>query len=72
MTKVTSRVITTDVEIKAAIARDKVYEQFAPRAVAASYRRKEDTVVIRFASEIEVTLPRKLMQGCKTPTRGSL
>lgn len=53
----------TDAEIGAAIARGKVYEKFAPRAESAVYRPKDDAIVIRFASEIEVTLPRMRLQG---------
>jgi len=62
-TKTPARVTTTDAEIDAAIARGKIYEQYRPKAVAATYRAKGDLIAITLASGVELAIPRKLMQG---------
>ncbi|MHB1552114.1 MAG: DUF2442 domain-containing protein [Vulcanimicrobiaceae bacterium] len=72
MTKLKPYADVTDAEIDAAIVRGKIYEQFAPRAVAATYRAKDDVIVIRFASEIEVTLPRRRLQGLQNASASEL
>jgi len=61
MNKTKARVDVTDAEIDAAIACGKVYEQFAPQAVAAGYR--DPVVVVTFASAVELAIPRRLLQG---------
>ncbi len=53
----------TDAKIDTAIARGKIYDRFAPKALAAAYKPKDDAIVIRFASGIQVILPRKRLQG---------
>lgn len=62
-TRTPARVVTTDAEIDAAIANAKVYEQYRPKAVEASYRSKDDVIVIKLATGVELAIPRKLMQG---------
>jgi hypothetical protein len=65
MAKVKARVDVTDAEIDRAIARGKLYEQnpFRPRAVAARYRVKSDTLALKLATGVELVIPRKLLQG---------
>ncbi|MHB8153436.1 MAG: hypothetical protein ACYDG3_10295, partial [Bacillati bacterium] len=65
MAKAQSRIATTDLEIKAAIASGKVYAQhpYRPRAVAAEYRATDDMLAIKLATGIELLMPRKLLQG---------
>jgi len=55
--------VTTDAEIDAAIARAKAYEPYRPRAIAARYRAKDDTIAVKLASGVELTIPRRLLQG---------
>ncbi|MDQ2865799.1 MAG: DUF2442 domain-containing protein [Candidatus Eremiobacteraeota bacterium] len=62
-TKTKAHVVTTDAEIDAAIAAAKIYEQYRPRAVAAGYRAKDDTIAIKLATGVELAIPRKLLQG---------
>jgi hypothetical protein len=61
--KTQSRVVTTDAEIDAAIAQAKVYDKIRPRAVAAAYSPRADTITIGLATGVEIVIPRKLMQG---------
>lgn len=61
--KTKTRVVTTDAEIDAAIAEAKIYDLYRPRAVRAEYFPKADTILIRFATGVEIAIPRKLMQG---------
>jgi hypothetical protein len=63
LTKTRARVITTDAEIDAAIARAKLYEPYRPKAVAAEYRARTDTLVMRLATGVEIIIPRRLLQG---------
>lgn len=58
-----ARVITTDEEIDAAIALAKLREPFRPKAVAAAYRAETDKIVITLATGVELSIPRKLLQG---------
>lgn len=62
-TKTKARVVTTDDEIDAAIAQAKIYEQYRPKAIAAAYRPKDDTLAIRLATGVEFAIPRSLLQG---------
>jgi hypothetical protein len=66
------RVTTTDAEIDAAIARAKVYDQYRPKAVAAKYRAKDDAIVVKLATGVELAIPRKLMQGLENATARQL
>jgi hypothetical protein len=63
MAKTTASVGVTDAEIEAAIANGRVYEQYAPRAVKAVYRKAADAIVITLSTGVEVAIPRKLLQG---------
>lgn len=72
MKKTKARVITTDAEIDAAIALAKVREPFRPKAVAATYRAKDDTIAIKLATGVELAIPRKLLQGLEHATRAQL
>ena len=62
-TKATARVVTTDDEVDTAIAQAKIYDQYRPKAVSATYRSKADTLVIKLANGVELAIPRKLLQG---------
>jgi hypothetical protein len=66
LSKTRARVITTDAEIDAAIAHAKVYEQYRPKAVAAEYRPRTDTIAVRLATGVEVVIPRRLLQGLES------
>ncbi len=59
MAKTKACVDVTDAEIGAAIARGKVFEQYAPRAVKAAYREKDDVIAITLSTGIEIAIPRK-------------
>lgn len=63
MAKTKARAHVTDADIEAAIARGKAFEQYAPRAVAAAYREKDDAVAITLDTGVEVAVPRHLLQG---------
>jgi hypothetical protein len=63
MNKPKPRVRTTDAEIDAAIALAKLREPFRPKAVAAEFRRKTDTIAVTLATGVELVIPRKLLQG---------
>ena len=67
-----ARIVTTDEEIDAAIALAKVREPFRPRAVAVSYRAKDDAVAITLATGVELAIPRKLLQGLEHATLAQL
>ena len=58
-----ARVVTTDAEIDAAIAEARIYDQYRPRAVTATYLAQDDTIVVGFATGVTIVIPRKLMQG---------
>jgi hypothetical protein len=62
-TETRARVVPTDAEIDAAIAHGKVYEKYRPKAVAASYQKKNDALEIVLATGVKLTIPRKLLQG---------
>ena len=66
MAKTTARVDVTDAEIDAAIARGKAFEQYAPRAVKATYCDSDDTIAIMLSTDVEILIPRRLMQGLKS------
>ena len=65
MAKTKARVDVTKAEIDAAIARGKAFEQYAPRAIRATYRKNGDAIVITLSTGIEVAIPRGLLQGLK-------
>jgi hypothetical protein len=66
MAKAAHKIVTTDPEIDAAIAKA-VLHPF-PDAVAASYDPAADAIVIRFADGVELRLPRRLVQGLQHAT----
>jgi hypothetical protein len=57
------RVVTTDAEIDAAIARARAHEGERPRAVSASYREADDKLLVALASGLELAIPRTHLQG---------
>ena len=63
MAKAKARADVTDTEIEAAIARGKAFEQYAPRAVRAVYRGKDNVIAITLSTDVEIVIPRKLLQG---------
>jgi hypothetical protein len=72
MNKTKTRIVTTDAEIDVAIAEAKLYDQYRPKAVAASYRAKDDAVSITLLSGVELVVPRKLLQGLENATMTQL
>jgi hypothetical protein len=66
MAKSKARTDVTDAEIDAAIARGEAFEQYAPRAVRAEYRKKDDTIAITLSTGVELAVPRHLLQGLKS------
>jgi hypothetical protein len=58
-----ARVIASDVEIDAAIARANERDVYRPYVVAASYREADDVVVLVLASGVWVAIPRQMLQG---------
>jgi hypothetical protein len=67
-----ARVATTDEEIDAAIARANVREPFRPRAVAAAHRPSDDTIVVTFATGVQIAIPRRLLEGLQDATATQL
>lgn len=65
MAKIKARVDVNDAEIDAAIARGRVYDQYAPRAVDATYREEDDRIVIALSTGVQLAIPRELLQGLK-------
>ncbi len=65
MSKTKAHTDVTDAAIDAAIARGRVYEEnpFRPRAIAAAYRAKDDTLALTLATGVELAIPRSLLQG---------
>lgn len=63
--KTKARADVTDAEIDDAIARGKAFEKYAPRAVSAVYRGKDDTIAVTLSTGVELAIPRKLLQGLK-------
>lgn len=68
MSKINARVITTDAEIDAAIALATLREPYRPKAVAVTYRAKNDVFTITLATGVELVIPRKLLQGLENST----
>jgi hypothetical protein len=68
MNKTKHPIVTTDAEIDAAIAQANIYDQYRPKAVAAAYRAKDDVFVIKFLTGVELTVPRRLLQGLENAT----
>jgi uncharacterized protein DUF2442 len=66
MARAVHKIVTTDAEIDAAIAKAALYP--FPEAVAASYDPAGDAVAIRFADGVELRLPRRLVQGLQHAT----
>ncbi len=64
MIKTTARVLTTDEEIDAAIARS----ESAHRLAAAGYDATTDAVTVRFTDGITASFPRRSLQGLKDAT----
>lgn len=70
MTKTRARVVTSDAEIDAAIARGRLHAM--PRAVQASYDNTADEVVVRFENGVRMAFPRPLLQGLETASPDQL
>lgn len=68
MSKTKARIVTTDAEIDAAIALATLREPYRPKAVAATYRVKDDMIAITLATGVELAIPRKLLQGLQNAT----
>ncbi len=72
MSKTKAHIVTTDAEIDAAIAQANVYDEYRPKAVAATYRANDDVVAIKLATGVELAIPRKLLQGLENATPAQL
>ena len=72
VSKVKARIVTTDAEIDTAISQANRYDQYRPKAIAAAYRAKEDVVVVKFSTGVELTVPRMLLQGLEKATPSQL
>jgi hypothetical protein len=70
VTKNAHRIVTTDAEIDAAIARAEANPSMT--VVAATYDRTEDAIAIRFADGVQLRLPRQLVQGLQDATPDKL
>lgn len=70
MTKKKARVVTSDAEIDAAIARGRLHEM--PRAVQASYDHAADEVLVQFENGVRMAFPRRLLQGLETASPDEL
>ena len=70
MTKTRARVITSDAEIDAAIARGRLHAM--PHAVEALYDGTADDLVVRFDNGVRMAVPRRLLQGLETASRDEL
>lgn len=68
MKKPKARIDGTDEQIEAAIALAKLREPYRPKAVAATYRAKDDVIAIKLATGVELAIPRKLLQGLERAT----
>ncbi len=68
MNKTKPRIVTSDAEIDAAIALATLREPHRPKAVAATYRAKDDMIAIKLATGVELAIPRKLLQGLERAT----
>lgn len=72
MSKVKARIVTTDAEIDAAIAQANRYDQYRPKVIAAAYHVKEDVVVVKFLTGVELVIPRMLLKGLESATPSQL
>lgn len=70
MTKTKARVVTSDAEIDAAIARGRLHAM--PQAVEASYDDAPDEVLVRFENGVRMAFPRRLLQGLETASPDQL
>ena len=66
MAKPVNKIVTSDAEIDAAIAKAALHR--LPEAVAASYELAGDAIAIRFADGVELRLPRRLLEGLQDAT----
>jgi hypothetical protein len=68
MAKAVHKVITTDAAIDAAIAR----RRLGHTVTAASYHPADDVVSIQFADDVQLRIPRRLVQGLQRATPAQL
>jgi hypothetical protein len=67
-----ARVATTNAEIDAGIARAKVSEKYRPKAVAAAYQKKNDSLEIVLATGVTLAIPRRLLEGLENASPGDV
>ncbi len=70
MARAAHKIVTTDADIDAAIARAALHPPH--QAVAATYEAGDDVIAIRFADGVELRLPRRLVQGLQHATPAQL
>lgn len=70
MVKVAHRIVTTDDGIDEAIQR--AARRSHREVVAAVYHQKNDEIVIRFADGVQLTVPRRLVEGLQHATAAQL
>ncbi len=66
------RVVTTDAQIDAALARAREFAAFDVRAVRARYSPADDRVVLTLSNGVEFGIPRTYLQGLQNGTRAQL
>ncbi len=65
--KTLNRVVTTESQIDAAIARDRLHA--GPRVIEARYDEASDEVAIRFENGARMAFPRHLLEGLSAAAR---
>ncbi len=70
MARVAHRIVTTDEGIDEAIQRAALRSH--REVVAAAYRQKKDEIVIRFGDGVQLTVPRRLVEGLQHATAAQL
>ena len=63
--KTRPHVVTTDAQIEAAIASARTYDEIRPNVIAASFRKRDDALVLVLKNGVEITIPRTLIQGLR-------
>jgi hypothetical protein len=67
---VRSRIVTSDAEIDAAIARGRLAS--APAVVTAEYDRVRDEIALRFVNGVRLQIPRALLEGLAEASPGAV
>jgi len=68
----TARVVTSDVEIDAAIRQARTFAKYDRRATRATYSGRTDRVLVRMEDGVTHSFPRKLLQGLSEAPHAAL